>query len=217
MAVLCGFSWYKPYIRIVTVSARLSATRIVFVMKYLIVGLGNIGQEYADTRHNIGFMIADELAREQQTSFFAERYAYYTEVSFKGRTLCLIKPTTYMNRSGSAVHYWLQKLGLPFERLLVIVDDLALPFGTIRLRPKGSDAGHNGLRDVQASLGTSVYPRLRFGIGGEYMKGQQVGYVLSAFDEDELTELPALIKQSTDMVKAFTTIGIQHTMTQYNK
>lgn len=186
-------------------------------MKYLIAGLGNIGHEYADTRHNIGFMVLDELARQQQLTFEAERHAWYTELSVKGRTLCLIKPTTYMNLSGKAVNYWLQNLKIPAERLLVILDDVALPFGALRLRPKGGDAGHNGLKSINALLGTTAYPRLRFGIGDHYFKGQQVNYVLSAFDDDEQMELPALIKRATEMILSFATVGAELTMTRFNK
>lgn len=186
-------------------------------MKYLIVGLGNIGPEYADTRHNIGFMVLDELAKQEGTRFQNSRLAYYTEVSFKGRTLCLIKPTTYMNLSGKALSYWMKDLKIPVENVLVIVDDLALPLGTLRLKPKGSAAGHNGLKNIEAVLGNSNYARLRFGIGDNYPKGRQVDFVLSAFDKDEQPELPALIDRSIEMVKSFATIGTELTMTRYNK
>lgn len=186
-------------------------------MKYLIAGLGNRGPEYADTRHNIGFMVVDDLARQHGADFSLERHAWYSEVRVKGRTLHLIKPTTYMNLSGKAVAYWLQTLKIPHENMLVILDDVALPFGTIRLRPKGGDAGHNGLKHINLMLGTTAYPRLRFGIGDNYFKGQQVDYVLSGFDEDELMELPALIDRSVEMVMHFATIGIELTMTQFNK
>jgi len=186
-------------------------------MKYLIVGLGNIGPEYADTRHNIGFMVLDELAKQEGARFQNSRLAYYTEVSFKGRTLCLIKPTTYMNLSGKALSYWMKDLKIPVENVLVIVDDLALPLGTLRLKPKGSAAGHNGLKNIEAVLGNSNYARLRFGIGDNYPKGRQVDFVLSAFDKDEQPELPALIDRSIEMVKSFATIGTELTMTRYNK
>ena len=133
-------------------------------MKYLIVGLGNIGQEYADTRHNIGFMVLDQLAKEENVKFTTFKHAYYTEVSFKGRTLCLIKPTTYMNLSGKAVKYWMQELKIPLENVLIIVDDLAIPFGAVKIKPKGSAAGHNGLKSIEGLLGSNEYARLRFGI-----------------------------------------------------
>jgi len=186
-------------------------------MKYLIIGLGNIGPEYADTRHNIGFMVADELAKQSHSSFFKMRLAYYTEFSYKGRSLFVIKPTTYMNLSGKAVNYWMQELKIPVENILVIVDDLALPFGTIRLKPKGSPAGHNGLKSIEASLGSAAYPRLRFGIGDNFPKGRQVDYVLSGFDEDEQKELPALIDRSVEFIHSFVTAGTELTMTRLNK
>lgn len=186
-------------------------------MKYLIVGLGNIGPEYAETRHNIGFMVLDELAKQESARFQSSRLAYYTEVSHKGRTLCLIKPTTYMNLSGKALNHWMKDLKIPVENVLVIVDDLALPLGTLRLKPKGSAAGHNGLKNIEEVLGNNNYARLRFGIGDNYPKGRQVDFVLSKFDKDELPELPALVDRSIDMVKSFAAIGTELTMTRFNK
>ncbi|MBS7564045.1 aminoacyl-tRNA hydrolase [Mucilaginibacter sp. Bleaf8] len=186
-------------------------------MKYLIVGLGNIGPEYADTRHNIGFMILDELAKQEKAAFNNMRLAYYTEVSHKGRMLHLIKPTTYMNLSGKAVNHWMNQLKIPVENILVLVDDLALPLGTLRLKPKGSAAGHNGLKNIEAVLGHNAYPRLRFGIGDNYPKGRQIDYVLGGFDNDEKPELPALIDRSIEIIKSFATIGTELTMTKYNK
>jgi PTH1 family peptidyl-tRNA hydrolase len=170
-------------------------------MKYLIVGLGNIGPEYDDTRHNIGFMILDELAKREGAKFSHMRLAYYTEVSHKGRMLCLIKPTTYMNLSGKALNHWMKDLKIPVENVLVLVDDLALPLGTLRLKPQGNNK----------------YARLRFGISDNYPKGRQVDYVLSSFDDDELPELPALIDRSIEMIKSFVTIGTELTMTRFNK
>jgi PTH1 family peptidyl-tRNA hydrolase len=186
-------------------------------MKYLIVGLGNIGPEYADTRHNIGFMILDELAKQESAKFYNMRLAYYTEVSHKARTLYLIKPTTYMNLSGKAVNHWMKELKVPVENVLIIVDDIALPFGTLRLKPKGSAAGHNGLKHIEATLGHNQYARLRFGVGDDFPKGKQVNYVLDAFNKDELPELPALIDRSIEMIKSFAAIGAELTMTRYNK
>jgi PTH1 family peptidyl-tRNA hydrolase len=186
-------------------------------MKYLIVGLGNIGAEYADTRHNIGFMVADALAKKAMTSFFNMRLAYYTEYSFKGRTIHLIKPTTFMNLSGKALNYWMQELKIPVENVLIIVDDLAIPFESIKLKPKGSNAGHNGLKSIEAALGTQNYARLRFGIGDNYPKGRQVDYVLSGFDKDEQPALPALIDRCVEMVESFVTVGPELTMTRFNK
>src|ERR1700743_448795 len=176
-------------------------------MKYLVVGLGNIGPEYADTRHNIGFMVLDELAKQESAKFYNMRLAYYAEVSHKARTLFLIKPTTYMNLSGKAVAYWMQQLKVPAENVLVLVDDIALPFGTLRLKPKGSAAGHNGLRHIEATLGHNNYPRLRFGVSDDFPKGQQVNYVLDGFDDDEKPALPALIDRCIEMIKSFVTIG----------
>ena len=185
-------------------------------MKYLIAGLGNIGLDYENTRHNIGFDTLDEFANSSGVSFSSGRYADQCDLKFKGRTLVLIKPTTYMNLSGKAVHYWLQKEKIPLDRLLVITDDLALPFGTLRLKGKGSDGGHNGLKHIQQILGTQAYARLRFGIGSEYPKGHQVNYVLSKWSEAEAEELPALIKRSIEIVKSFVAIGPARTMNQFN-
>lgn len=186
-------------------------------MKYLIVGLGNIGPEYAYTRHNIGFNIADELVKELGGSFSNLRLAYYSEVSFKGKKLHVIKPTTFMNLSGKAVNYWMQELRIPLENVLVIVDDLALPLGKLRLKMQGSSAGHNGLRSIEGLCGGQGYPRLRFGIGDDFAKGRQADYVLSNFDKDEQPELPALIDTSVELIKSFVTIGPAKTMTAFNK
>ncbi|HEY0057144.1 MAG TPA: aminoacyl-tRNA hydrolase [Pedobacter sp.] len=186
-------------------------------MKYLIVGLGNIGPEYADTRHNIGFMVADALAKKAIVSFFNMRLAYYTEYNFKGRSIHLIKPTTFMNLSGKALNYWMQELKIPVENILIIVDDLAIPFESIKIKPKGSNAGHNGLKSIEAALGTQNYARLRFGIGDNYPKGRQVDYVLSGFDKDEQPALPALIDRCVEMVESFVTVGPELTMTRFNK
>lgn len=185
-------------------------------MNYLIVGLGNIGREYSDTRHNIGFMIADELASQSKASWSTLRHAFYAEFKQRGHRISVIKPTTYMNLSGKAVNYWMKELKTPIENVLVIVDDLAIPFGSIRIKPKGSAAGHNGLRSIEASLGGQHYPRLRFGISDNYAKGRQVDYVLGPFDDDEQRELPALIEHAVKMVHSFVNIGIELTMTNLN-
>ena len=185
-------------------------------MKYLIVGLGNIGTEYAHTRHNIGFDIADELVKSLEGSFQNIRLAYYSEVSFKGRKLHVIKPTTYMNLSGKAVNYYMQELKIPLENVLVLVDDLALPLGKLRLKLQGSSAGHNGLKSIEALCGGQQYPRLRFGIGDNYPKGRQADYVLAPFDKDEQPELPALIDKSVELIKSFVTVGPAKTMTAFN-
>jgi PTH1 family peptidyl-tRNA hydrolase len=186
-------------------------------MKYLIVGLGNIGPEYADTRHNIGFNIADELVKELGGSFTNVRLAYYAEVSWKGRKLHVIKPTTFMNLSGKAVNYYMQQLNIPISNVLVIVDDLALPLGKLRLKMQGSSAGHNGLKSIEESCGGQGYPRLRFGIGDNFSKGRQIDYVLGRFDKDEQPELPPLIDKSVALIQSFVTVGPGLTMTAFNQ
>jgi len=186
-------------------------------MKYLIVGLGNIGPEYADTRHNIGFNIADQLVKDLSGSFSNSRLAYYAEVSYKGKKLHVIKPTTFMNLSGKAVNYWMQELKIPIEHVLVIVDDLAIPLGKLRLKLKGSSAGHNGLKSIEASCGGQDYPRLRFGIGDNYARGRQIDFVLSGFDKEEQAELPGLIDKSVQLIQSFVTVGPGLTMTNFNK
>jgi len=186
-------------------------------MKFLIVGLGNIGAEYADNRHNIGFMVLDELVKQANAKFSLLKLAYYTEISYKGHVLHLIKPTTYMNLSGKAVNYYANEHNIEVENILAIVDDLAIPFGSLRIKPKGSAAGHNGLKSIEGILGNNEYARLKFGISDNFAKGQQVDYVLSAFDNDELLALPALIDTSIKMIHSFTTAGIGLTMTNFNK
>lgn len=186
-------------------------------MKYLIVGLGNIGPEYANTRHNIGFNIADELVGQLGGSFSNLRLAYYSEVAFKGKKLHVIKPTTFMNLSGKAVNYWRHELKIAPENVLVLVDDLALPLGKLRLKLQGSSAGHNGLKSIESLCGGQNYARLRFGIGDNFAKGRQVDYVLAPFDKDEQPELPALIDKSVELIKSFVTVGPSQTMTFFNK
>lgn len=185
-------------------------------MKYLIVGLGNIGQEYELTRHNIGFLILDRLADNNKIDFSLNRLAETAELKYKGRQLFLIKPTTFMNLSGKAVAYWMQHLKIPKENVLVLVDDLALPFGNIRLRPKGSSAGHNGLKNIELVLATQDYPRLRFGIGNNFSKGHQADFVLSRFDKVEFEELPPKMDKSIEIIQAFCTLGIEKTMSLFN-
>ncbi len=186
-------------------------------MKYLIVGLGNIGNEYENTRHNIGFNVLDAFAKASNTVFTDRRYGAVAEVKVKGRTLVLLKPSTYMNLSGNAVRYWLQQEKIPVENMLIIVDDIALPFGTLRLRPKGSDAGHNGLKDVARVVGNENYARLRFGVGGDFPRGAQVDYVLGQFPPEQREQLPARIDVACDIIKSFCLAGIALTMNQYNK
>lgn len=185
-------------------------------MKYLIAGLGNMGAEYDHTRHNIGFEVVDYLANEFNVSFKNDQLGDIAEFKHKGRTFVLLKPSTYMNRSGKAVRYWLQKKKIPQNNLLVIVDDLNLPFGTQRLRGKGSDGGHNGLKDINQMLGNNKYARLRIGIGDEFHQGQQVDYVLGKWSDKEDKELPDIIKYAAETCKSFGTIGLNFTMNQFN-
>tara|TARA_A100000171_G_C2107104_1_gene132899 strand:+ start:91 stop:651 length:561 start_codon:yes stop_codon:yes gene_type:complete len=185
-------------------------------MKYLIVGLGNIGPEYELTRHNIGFLTLDRLADAKGVSFKINRLAYHTEFKHKGRTVHLIKPTTYMNLSGKAVKFWMSELKIPIENVLVVVDDLAIPFAKLRMRAKGSSAGHNGLKNIEELCGGQNYPRLKFGIGDDFAKGRQVDYVLSPFSKTEFEELPFAMDKAIDMIYSFCTIGISQTMTQFN-
>jgi PTH1 family peptidyl-tRNA hydrolase len=186
-------------------------------MKFLIVGLGNIGPEYANTRHNIGFSIADELVDDLGGSFELLRLAYYAEVSHKGKKLHVIKPTTFMNLSGKAVNYWMATLKIAPENVLVLVDDLALPMGKLRMKLQGSSAGHNGLKSIEEVCGGQNYARLRFGIGDNFRKGMQAEYVLGLFDKNEQKELPTLINRAVTMIKSFVTIGAAQTMTLFNK
>lgn len=185
-------------------------------MKYLIVGLGNPGNKYADTRHNIGFDVLDALIKDSESSFETARYADRAEIKFKGRKLVLIKPNTFMNLSGKAVHFWLQKEKIPMSNLLVISDDLALPFGTLRLKGKGSAGGHNGLKDIEAVLKTGIYSRLRFGIGSDYARGKQADFVLGPWSLEEQNDLSERIIQSTKFVLSFVTMGLNMTMSALN-
>ncbi len=185
-------------------------------MKYLIIGLGNIGEKYAETRHNIGFMVLDHLANSEKATFKVDRHALVSQIKYKGRILILCKPTTYMNLSGKAVNYWLQKEDVPVENMLIVVDDLALPFGTIRIKKKGSDAGHNGLIDIIETLGHNEFNRMRFGIGNEFLKGTQVDYVLGGWSTDEKKILPERFDKMGEAIKSFVTIGIDRTMNFYN-
>ncbi len=185
-------------------------------MKYLIAGLGNIGAEYENTRHNIGFNIVDTMAASAEVSFVTERKASVAELRFRGRTVILIKPTTYMNLSGDAVNYWMQQEKIKTENLLVITDDLALPFGSLRLRQKGGSAGHNGLTNIIEILNTESFARLRFGIGNNFGKGQQVNYVLSQWNAEEKKLLPERTNAAVEIVKSFVAVGINLTMNQFN-
>jgi PTH1 family peptidyl-tRNA hydrolase len=184
--------------------------------KFLIVGLGNIGTEYAGTRHNIGFDVADALATSLTGQFKVERLAGKVDLKWHGHILVCIKPTTYMNESGRAVKYWMDREKIPLAQILVIVDELALPLSKIRLRPGGSDAGHNGLRSIQETLGTDAYPRLRFGIGNNFPKGRQVDFVLGKWSDTELPIVRKKVEKCVEVVESFATIGLERTMNQYN-
>jgi peptidyl-tRNA hydrolase, PTH1 family len=186
-------------------------------MKYLIAGLGNFGEEYSNTRHNAGFMILDALAGASNISFKDKRYGFIADYKYKARTCILLKPTTYVNLSGRAVNYWLQKEKIPVANLLVIVDDLALPFGAIRLRSKGGDGGHNGLFNISQVLGRQDYARLRFGIGGEFSNGGQVNYVLGELSPEEKIKLEESMDKVIASVHSFVTLGIERTMNLFNK
>lgn len=185
-------------------------------MKFLIAGLGNIGPEYELTRHNAGFLIADRLADKHKAHFELARHAYKAEIKHRGRTLHIIKPTTYMNLSGKAIAYWMQELKIELPNLLVLVDDVALPFGKLRMRPRGSSAGHNGLKNIEETLGHNNYPRLRFGIGNNYHKGQQVNYVLGNFTPEEINALLPPLDKACIMIWSFCTEGIDKAMSLYN-
>ena len=185
-------------------------------MKYLIAGLGNIGAEYADTRHNIGFRVLDALAAEAGATFRTDRYGSVAEIKHKGRTLVLLKPSTYMNLSGKAVSYWLKAEKIPVENLFVVVDDIALPFGSIRIRSKGSDGGHNGLKNIAELLGRTDYARLRFGIGGDFPKGYQVDYLLGEWTPEEKAAMPERLAVAGDAVRSFGTAGLERTMNAFN-
>ncbi|MDR3308637.1 MAG: aminoacyl-tRNA hydrolase [Tannerella sp.] len=185
-------------------------------MKYLVTGLGNIGEEYHGTRHNIGFRVANELAGAAEAPFTEERYGAIARMRVKNAELIVLKPNTYMNLSGNAIRYWLQKEALPAEQLLVVVDDLSLPLGTLRIKPKGSSAGHNGLRNIEEVLGTSTYARIRFGIGSDFAAGKQYDFVLSRFNDEELEIIPARIKIAAEMARTFCLSGVEVTQNLFN-
>jgi peptidyl-tRNA hydrolase, PTH1 family len=192
-------------------------TTIFASMKFLIVGLGNIGAEYDATRHNIGFDVADTFVIKNGGTFNLDRHAFVAEVRWKGRIFVVIKPTTFMNLSGKAVKYWMDKEKIPVENVLIIVDDLALPIGTLRLRATGSDAGHNGLKSIQQVLTNDKYPRLRFGIGNDYPKGRQVEFVLGKWKPSEMPAIKEMMLKSVDAIECFATQGISKAMTEFNK
>lgn len=191
-------------------------TQEELMKKFLIVGLGNIGPKYHNTRHNIGFKILDALAKQEELSFETKKLGDLSTYKFKGRTIILLKPSTYMNLSGKAVRYWLEKEKIPLENLLIITDDINLPFGTIRVKAKGSAGGHNGLKDIEAQLNTSKYCRFRFGVGAEFHKGRQVDYVLGEWNTDEENAMPDRLEKGIALIKSFATAGLTNTMNTFN-
>ena len=184
--------------------------------KFLIAGLGNIGPEYAGTRHNVGFQVLNTLAAQKEIDFEPARLGDIASFKIKGRSVLCLKPSTYMNRSGKAIRYWLEKEKIPLENLLVITDDINIPFGTLRMKTKGSDGGHNGLKDVQQVLETTQYPRFRFGVGSEFSKGNQVNFVLSPWNEEEEKAMEERLKRSAEVVQSFVLAGPKITMNQFN-
>jgi PTH1 family peptidyl-tRNA hydrolase len=185
-------------------------------LKYLVVGLGNVGQEYELTRHNIGFAVVERLAELFGVSFSSDRLALVTHFKLKSRSITLIKPTLYMNNSGKAVLYWLNFLKIKDNNYIVVTDDVALPFGKMRIKPQGSSGGHNGLKSIEQHLNSTIYPRIRMGIGNEFAKGQQSDFVLGRFNQEEIALLPAYIEKAGNSILAFCTMGISNTMNQYN-
>jgi peptidyl-tRNA hydrolase, PTH1 family len=186
-------------------------------LKYLVTGLGNIGDEYIETRHNIGFTILDALAGASGITFTTKRYGFIAEYHYKGRAFILLKPSTYVNLSGKAVNYWIGKESILTENIMVLADDISLPFGTIRLRPGGGDGGHNGLTSIIETLGHQNFTRLRFGIGSEYPFGKQIEHVLGKWTAEEKKQLPEKITICHDIIRSFATMGIEKTMNAYNK
>ncbi|MET1258159.1 aminoacyl-tRNA hydrolase [Flagellimonas sp. DF-77] len=184
--------------------------------KYLIIGLGNIGAEYDNTRHNIGFKVVDALIENEETSFEPAKLGAVANFKFKGRSVLCIKPSTYMNLSGKAVAYWMAKEKVPLENVLIVTDDINLPFGTLRLKTKGSDGGHNGLKNIQNVLQTAQYPRLRFGVGSEFSKGKQVDYVLGQWNESEEAALNERLERTTALIRSFIFAGVKNTMNAFN-
>ncbi|MEM9078541.1 MAG: aminoacyl-tRNA hydrolase [Bacteroidota bacterium] len=184
--------------------------------KFLVVGLGNIGTEYEETRHNIGFTILDYLATQEDFTFESAKLGAIGTFKYKGKSILCLKPSTYMNLSGKAVKYWMEKEKIALENILIITDDINLPFGTLRLKTKGSDGGHNGLKSIQSLLQTGQYPRFRFGVGSNFGKGRQIEYVLGKWNDQELPILPERLKQSAQLVKSFIFAGAKNTMNQYN-
>ncbi len=195
---------------------KVEETQEELMKKFLVVGLGNIGPKYHNTRHNIGFRILDALAKAEGLTFETQKLGDLTTYKFKGRTIILLKPSTFMNLSGKAVRYWLEKEKIPLENLLVITDDINLSFGTIRLKAKGSAGGHNGLKDIETQLNTSKYNRFRFGVGDEFCKGRQVDYVLGEWGDEEESAMPERLEKGITLIKSFATAGPANTMNTFN-
>lgn len=185
-------------------------------MKYLIVGIGNKGEEYAETRHNIGFKVAEKIAEKIEAPFKSSNFGLLAEGKYKGRKVFILKPDTYVNLSGNAVKFWMQKENIPLENILIITDDLALPFGSLRMKMKGSDAGHNGLKSIQSQLNTQNYTRLRFGISAEFSEGKQADYVLGNWNDEEKEKLSERIEKFSEASLSFVFAGVQNTMTAFN-
>lgn len=195
---------------------KVEETQDDLMKKFLVAGLGNIGPKYHNTRHNIGFMILDALAKEEDLTFETNKLGDLTTYKYKGRTIILLKPNTYMNLSGKAVRYWLEKEKVPLENLLVVTDDINLSFGVIRVKTKGSSGGHNGLKDIEAQLQTSKYCRFRFGVGDEFGKGRQVDYVLGEWKTEEGAAMPERLEKGIALIKSFATAGTSNTMNSFN-
>jgi peptidyl-tRNA hydrolase, PTH1 family len=208
-------NWFK-HLFSTSIKEENNSDNIVDMKKFLIVGLGNIGAEYVNTRHNIGFKVLDFLAKKESLDFQTVKLGALAEYKLKGRTLLLLKPNTYMNLSGKALQYWMEKEKIEKDNILVITDDLNLAFGTIRIKPKGSDGGHNGLKSIQQTLNSSDYPRFRFGISDDFKKGRQVDYVLGEWDETEQTKLPERLEAAIQAVQSFALAGLENTMTTFN-
>jgi len=185
-------------------------------MNYLIVGLGNPGEKYINTRHNVGFKAVETFAQKHDTSFNQEKHAEIGRINWRNSNIFLLKPTTYMNLSGKAIRYWMQQKKIPIENILVITDDIALPFGKLRLKGKGSDGGHNGLKDIQSILNTQQYARLRFGVGNEFIKGKQIDYVLGEWTSEEISQLKERLEVATEFITSFITMGLNKTMSDWN-
>lgn len=207
---------YNTLWRILGLNKKRIQEEIPPMKKFLIIGLGNIGSEYVNTRHNIGFKILEYFALKEELTFTTDRLGDKTTYKLKGRTFIFIKPSTYMNLSGKAVKYWMEKEKIPLENLLVITDDLNLPFGSLRVKTKGSDGGHNGLKDIQDKLNTTKYNRFRFGISDTFSKGRQIDYVLGEWNEDENSKLPERLDKSIEIIKSFGLSGVNNTMNSYN-